>query len=202
MKKAQLEGTRREAQGTKAAKDIRNAGGVPAVLYGGTEQVHLSVDRKALGKLIYTPEVFQVELNIEGTTRKAIMKEVQFHPVTDEIIHIDFLELFADKPVKVKLPVRVIGSSLGVKNGGKLRVQFRKIDVVGLPDALPEDVEVDITPLRIGNAIRVKELATEKGVKFLNDPNAVVVMVAAARGAKEDSDEEGEEAATEESAAE
>lgn len=205
MKRAQLSGSLRENVGKKGAAAERKAGNVPAVLYGAGEPHHFAVNAMALGKLVFTPDVFLVELDLNGTKKEAIIKDVQFHPVTDEVLHADFLELQDGKEVKLKMPVRITGNSIGVRNGGKRMVLFRKVDVKGLPNALPEEVVVDVTPLKIGQSIRIKDLKSD-GVEFLNEPNAVVVQIRAARGAaagSEDEDEEGEgEEAAEEATAE
>lgn len=192
MKAIKLSGSLRENVGKTESAALRNSGKVPCVLYGGDKQYHFAVSRLDVAKVIYTPDVYKINLEIGGESFDAIVKDVQFHPVTDAIVHIDFLQLFADKEVKVKLPVRVTGSSIGVRNGGKLLVNFRKVDVKALPDAIPSELELDITKLRIGMAIRVKELSLD-GVTFLNNPNAMVVQVRTARGAVDTDDEEGEE---------
>jgi large subunit ribosomal protein L25 len=196
MKTVQLSGSVRQNVGKKDAVSLRNSGKVPAVLYGAGTQTHFAVDALPMSKLVITPNVYQIELDIEGTKNNAIIKEVQFHPVTEEIIHVDFLQLSEDKPVKLKLPLRLTGNSLGVRNGGKLLVNFRKVDVVGLPSAFPDDITVDITDLRIGMSVRVRDLSFD-GLTFLNDPAAMVVQVKMARGAvdAEEGEEEGEEAA-------
>ena len=129
----------------------------------------------------------------------AIIQDLQQHPVTDRIMHVDFLELFDDKPVKMKIPVRVIGRSPGVMAGGKLQQVFRRLQVVGLPSAIPGEIEADISTLNIGNAIRVKDLAIE-GVKLSDPANAVVVSVKMARGAKQEEEEEEEATSAEEEA--
>tara|TARA_R110001592_G_scaffold307299_2_gene580892 strand:- start:424952 stop:425566 length:615 start_codon:yes stop_codon:yes gene_type:complete len=191
MKTVQLSGSVRQNVGKKDAVSLRNSGKVPAVLYGAGTQTHFAVDALPMSKLVITPNVYQIELDIEGTKNNAIIKEVQFHPVTEEIIHVDFLQLSEDKPVKMKLPLRLTGNSLGVRNGGKLLVNFRKVDVVGLPSAFPDDITVDITDLRIGMSVRVRDLSFD-GLTFLNDPAAMVVQVKMARGAV-DAEEEGDE---------
>ncbi|MGB0165410.1 MAG: 50S ribosomal protein L25/general stress protein Ctc [Luteibaculum sp.] len=204
MKTVKLSGSLRENVGKKESVALRNDGKVPCVLYGGDKQFHFALSRLDVAKVIYTPDVYKIELNLGGETFEAIVKDVQFHPVTDAIVHIDFLQLFKDKEVKVKLPVKIVGNSIGVRNGGKLLVNFRKLDVKGLPEAIPAEFEVDITKLRIGMSIRVKELSSE-GLQFLNNPHAMVVQVRTARGAVDeaDEDEEGdEEAAAEGEAAE
>lgn len=196
MKAIKLSGSPRENVGKTESAALRNSGKVPCVLYGGDKQYHFSVPRLDVAKVIYTPDVYKIELEIEGQNFEAIVKDVQFHPVTDAIIHIDFLQLFDNKEVKVKLPVRVVGSSIGVRNGGKLLVNFRKVDVKALPAAIPSELEVDISKLRIGTSIRVSELSLD-GVTFLNNPNAMVVQVRTARGAVDTDDEEEEDGETE-----
>ncbi len=196
MKKVSLSGSPRENVGKKDAKQVRAAGMVPAVLYGGDKQIPFSLNAIAFGKYVYTPEVYIFEIDVDGTTYKAILKDLQFHPVNDKIIHADFLQLVDDKPVKMELPVRITGSSVGVRNGGRLGVNFRRIKVNGVPDNFPDVIELDITKLRIGQALRVKDLSME-GITVLHDPEAVVVSVSRARGAVEDAEEseEGEEGA-------
>ncbi len=193
MKQFNLSGSLRENVGKKGSKGLRTSGDVPAVIYGGEKAIHISLNKKELAKAIFTPDVYQVNLNIDGKVVPTIIKETQFHPVTDEILHVDFLELVENREVKVKLPVRLQGQSRGVKAGGKLLVHFRKVDLKGIPTALPAEVVVDITNLRIGQNIRVRDLANEQ-LSFLNDANAVVVAVAPARGAAIGSDADVEEA--------
>ncbi len=201
MKAINLSGSLRENVGKKESAALRSEGKVPCVLYGGEKQYHFSLARLDVAKVIYTPDVFRIELDLGGESFSAIVKDVQFHPVTDAIVHIDFLQLFDKKEVKVKLPVRIVGNSIGVRNGGKLLVNFRKLDVRGLPDAIPSEFEVDITSLRIGMAVRVRDLSAD-GITFLNNPNAMVVQVRTARGAVDDSDDEEEGEGEEAEAAE
>ncbi len=202
MKKAQLSGSLRANVGKKDAKALRNAGQVPCVLYGQGEQTHFSVRSVDLEKLIFSPDVYQVELDIDGTKKVAIIQDLDMHPVKDKPLHIDFLELSDDKPVKVQLPLRHSGSPIGVMNGGKLRQPYRKLRVVGLPGDLPEAVTVEIGDLRIGQSVRISDLNVE-GVTFLEPANAVILAVKMARGAVADEEEEEEgEAAAEEGASE
>lgn len=205
MKKVQLSGSPRANVGKKDAKALRAAGQVPAVLYGQGEQTHFSVKGVDLEKIVFSPDVYQVELDIDGKSTLAIIQDMQQHPVKDTIEHIDFLQLDAKKPVKVALPVRTTGSARGVLNGGRLMQVFRRLQVVGLPGDLPEEMVVDITNLRIGMSTRVSDVsALNPKLNFLDPANAVVVAVKTARGAVDDSDEEeeaeGEEAAAEEAA--
>lgn len=197
MKQVSLSGSPRENVGKKDAEVLREKGMVPCVAYGGKEQVHFYIDERHLNKLIFTPEVYQVNLNVDGKEIPAIIQDVQFHPVTDKPLHVDFLEIHDDKPVKVKLPVRLNGQSQGVLMGGKLALNFKRLKVTGLPNAFPDRVEVDISGLKIGDSVRVRDLEHE-GVRFLDPADAVVVAVKTARGAQAGGgEEEGEEAAAE-----
>ena len=199
MKTVQLSGSPRANVGKKDAKAVRNAGGVPCVLYGSGEQIHFSIRDVDLEKIIFSPNVFQIELDIDGNKKKAIIQEVQIHPVTDRLIHVDFLELVDDKPVKVNIPVQLSGRSKGVLNGGRLQQVFRHLKVEGLPKDLPDAIKIDITELRIGMSKRVSDLEMP-GVKILNASNAVVVSVKMARGAADDELEEEEDGEGEEGA--
>lgn len=198
MKKAQLSGSARANVGKKDAKTLRSSGMVPCVLYGQGEQFHFSVRSVDMEKLIFSPDIYQVEIDIDGTKKMAIIQDLQMHPVKDKPVHVDFLELKEDKPVKVKLPLRYTGSAIGVMNGGKLRQPNRNLRVIGLPGAIPDEITVDISGLKIGQSVRVGELEIE-GVTFLEPADAVAFGVKMARGAvaNEDEEEEGEEAAAE-----
>lgn len=193
MKEVSLSGSPREGVGKKDAKAVRNEGNVPCVVYGGDEQIHFSVKHTEMEKLVYTPNVYIINLDIDGKSVKSIIQEVQHHPVTDRIQHVDFIQLFEDKKVKVNIPVKLSGRSIGVMNGGKLQQIFRKLKVYAVPGDLPEAIEVDITELRIGQSVRVSDLI-EEGFNILNAPNAVVVGVRTARNIIEEEEElEGEE---------
>lgn len=192
MKKAQLSGSIRANVGKKDAKALRNAGLVPCVLYGTGEQIHFSVRSVDIEKLIFSPDVFQIELDLDGTKKMGIMQDLQMHPVKDKPLHIDFLELQDDKKVKVMLPLRTTGSAIGVMNGGKLRQPYRKLKVLGLPADLPEAIVVDITKLRIGHTVKINSLPAEN-IEFLDPQTAVVLSVKMARGAVEEEEEEEEE---------
>jgi large subunit ribosomal protein L25 len=199
MKEVSLSGALRTHVGKKDAKAIRNAGNIPCVVYGSGEQHHFSVKHTEMEKLVYTPNVYIINLDIDGNAKKAIIQDIQFHPVTDKIVHVDFIELADDKKVKLNIPVNLVGRAPGVLNGGKLQQIFRKLKVLGYPKDLPDTIEVDINKLRIGQAIRVRDISVE-GIELLNAPSAVVCSVKMARGAvdvDEDEEEEGEEAAEE-----
>lgn len=196
MKEVSLSGSKRENVGKKDAKALRNAGNVPAVLYGGSEQVAVSLKENDVNKLIFTPHVYLVNLDIDGNAVKAIVQDYQQDPVTDRIVHVDFLEVTDSKPVKVKLPVNIEGSSPGVMQGGKLQQVLRKLTVKGLLKDLPETIGVDISKLNIGDAVRVEQMEVE-GLSFLEASSALIVSVKMARGAKKDdgAEEEGVEEA-------
>ena len=192
MKVVQLSGSLRANVGKKDAKAVRNAGNVPCVLYGTGEQTHFSVRSVDVEKIIFSPDVFKVEIDIDGKKVTTLIQELQMHPVTDKPVHVDFLELTDGKEVKVGIPVQTTGRSKGVLNGGRLLQVFRRLDIVGLPKDLPDAIQLDISPLRIGQAIRVRDIQIP-GVKLLNDPSAVVVSVKMARGAADIDDEDEEE---------
>jgi large subunit ribosomal protein L25 len=204
MKTAHLSGSLRTNVGKKDAASLRNAGLVPCVLYGQGEQTHFSVKRTEMDKIVYSPEVFQVALDIDGKKAMGIIRELQQHPTKDTIQHVDFLELSDTKTVRVKLPVRLTGSSRGVMAGGKLMTVFRSLQCVGLAKDLPDAITLDISNLRIGQSIRVNSIEIP-GVTLLDPANAVVVSVKMARGAVKGADaddEEEEETATETEATE
>jgi large subunit ribosomal protein L25 len=168
---------------------------VPCVIYGQGTQTHFAVKRTELDKIVYSPEVFQVELDLDGKKMTGIIQELQQHPTKDTIQHVDFLELSDSKPVRVKLPVRLTGSARGVLAGGKLMTVFRNLQCVGLPGDLPDAITLDIAKLKIGMSIRVKNIEIP-GVTILDPANAVVVSVKMARGAVKgaDADDDEEEA--------
>lgn len=182
MKTVQLSGSLRANVGKKDASSLRTAGLVPCVLYGQGQQTHFSVKQVAIEKIVYSPDVYQVELNIDGKTAVGIIQELQQHPTKDTIQHVDFLELNETKTIRIKLPVRLVGSSPGVMAGGKLMLVFRSLQCVGLSKDLPEAIILDISSINIGGAIRVNSINIP-GITFLDPANAVVVSVKMARGA-------------------
>ena len=197
MKKAQLSGSLRANVGKKDTSALRNEGRVPCVLYGQGEQIHFSVRAVDVEKLIFSPDVFQVELDIEGAKKTvAIIQDKQMHPVRDTALHVDFLELDDKKPVKVSLPLLTTGAPIGVMNGGKLRQPYRTLRVTGLPGDLPESITLDVADLRIGQSLRVSDISID-GVTFREPASAVVLGVKMARGAVDDDLEEDEEATEE-----
>jgi large subunit ribosomal protein L25 len=195
MKTAQLSGSPRVNVGKKDATALRNAGRVPCVLYGTGEQTHFHVKLNDIEKIVYSPEVYQVELEVEGKKARGIIRELQQHATKDTIQHVDFLELNDTKPVRIGLPVRVKGSSKGVMAGGKLMQTFRRLNCVGLAKDLPDAITLDITKLKIGKSVRVGEINIP-GVKFLDPANAVVVSVKMARGATKPADDDEDDDGT------
>lgn len=192
MKTAQLSGSSRTNVGKKDAAATRNAGLVPCVLYGTGEQTHFAVKRIDLERIIFSPEVYHVELDVDGKKAMAIVRELQQHPLKSTIMHVDFLQTTDKKTIKVGLPVRITGSSAGVRAGGRLQTVFRNLACEGLAKDLPDAITLDITKLKIGQAIRVKDIAID-GVKLLDPANAVVVSVKMARGAVKGADADDDE---------
>lgn len=180
MKKVELIGTKRETKGSANASRQRRAQSIPCVLYGGKETLHFSADEKALGKIVHTPEVYRIELDIDGNKHTALLHEKQFHPVSDKLLHVDFLEMNDSKEARVDLSVKLIGQAAGVRKGGKLSQNMRKLRVKGLPTALPEHLEVDINALELGHSIRVSDLKFE-GLTLVEKPTDVVVTVKAVK---------------------
>jgi len=183
MKTFELSGTVRTDLGKKATKADRAVENVPCVLYGLGDNVHFTTTISNIRKLIYTPEVYVVELNIDGTKTKAIMKALQFHPVTDIVLHIDFLKITEDKPVIVELPVKLEGLAEGVKAGGKLALEMRKLKVKGLYPQIPENIVVNVSELGLGKSIQVGKVSVEN-LEILNNKNAVVAQVKLTRAAR------------------
>ncbi|MBU2949908.1 50S ribosomal protein L25/general stress protein Ctc [Tamlana agarivorans] len=194
MKSITIDGSQRESVGKKATKALRNAGQVPCVLYGGDKPVHFSAPELAFSKLVYTPNAHTVVINLDnGETLNAVLQDIQFHPVTDKILHIDFYQLFEDKEIALNIPVNLVGNSRGVKNGGVLRRNNRKLRIKALPANLPDFIEIDITPLKIGDKVSVADLLNEK-YSFLHTDNTVVCQIRTSRTAiAEDEEEEGAE---------
>ena len=183
MKTIELSGEVRENLGKKATKAVRVSENIPCVLYGGKDNVHFTVSASAVRKLIYTPEVYVVELTIGKNKTKAIMKELQFHAVTDKVQHIDFLEIDEKKPGVVELPVKLTGLAEGVKAGGKLSLEMRKLKVKGIYTNISESITVDVTNVGLGKSIQVGKLAL-KDLEILNSKMSVVAQVKLTRAAR------------------
>lgn len=185
MKSVSMSGSLRANVGKKDAKQIRNNGQVPCVLYGGEKQVTFSVDERAFTPLVFTPEVHTVDLDLDGQKFQAILQELQTHPVTDKIIHADFVQLIPGKSVTMNLPIKTVGNSAGVKAGGKLIKKLRKVSVRGPIEKMPENITVDIENLGIGQAVLVRDLSYE-GLTFLTSGNSTIVTVQVTRNVVEE----------------
>ena len=192
MKTLAISVKEREHVGKTNTRALRNQGNVPCVLYGGEKQVTFYAHENDFRKLVYTPDTFLVELDINGKKINAVMQDIQFHPVTEKILHIDFLQVFDDKPVTVSIPVNLKGIALGVRNGGVLMFRRNKIITKGLISSLPDSIEIDIEHLNIGMFIYIKDLNIE-GCHFLAPENSVVVGVKTARTVIEVVEEDEEE---------
>ena len=185
MKTLQIQASARADFGKKAAKACRREGQIPCILYGGGEEIAFTVDTKAVKPLIYTPNSYIVEIEIDGKVEKAVMREVQFHPVKEQILHIDFYRVQEGKPVAIDVPVRLTGNSEGVKAGGKLVLSKRKIRVSGMIENLPDELVIDITTLGVGKSIFVGDLQYENLTMLTPATTAVcaVRVTRATRGA-------------------
>ncbi|MEE9406556.1 MAG: 50S ribosomal protein L25/general stress protein Ctc [Polaribacter sp.] len=203
MKSITIKGSKRESVGKVSTKALRNAGMVPCVIYGGENPIHFSAEEKAFKKLVFTPNVFTASIEVDGQKIVAILQDIQFHPVTDRILHIDFYQLFDDKEVTMKIPVKLTGTSPGVLNGGSLRFTNRKLKIKALPANLPDFVTADISNLKIGSKLLVSSIFNDD-YTFMHPDNTVVVQVRTSRNASEEEEEEEEttEEATPEAAAE
>lgn len=203
MKSITIQGVKRESVGKASTRTLRNADQVPCVVYGGTEPLHFSADQKAFKGLVYTPEAHTVNLELaDGTKVAAILQDIQFHPVTDKIIHADFYQLSDDKPVTIEVPVRLTGRARGVVNGGVMRFNMRKLKVRAIPSNLPDEIVIDITSMRIGHKKYVDSIRNND-YTILHPDNAVIVAIRTSRTAVADTDDdEDEEAAGDAPAAE
>ena len=184
MKSIAISGSARQNVGKRDAKELRYEGKIPAVLYGGKEQTHFSVSAADLKPVLYTPEVIFVELEIGGKKSKAIVQEAQFHPLTDEVTHVDFLQLFDDKEVSVNIPIKLVGTSPGVKMGGKLVQKLRNLRVKALPNNLPQEIEVPMEGLEVGKSFRVGQVSLTDA-KVLNNADDTIVSVTMSRALRQ-----------------
>ena len=194
MKSVEIQGNVRTEVGSKYAKAERKAGNVPCVVYGGEAPIHFSAPTLAFRGLVYTAEAKTAKITVGDTTVEAVIQDIQFHPVTDQLMHIDFIQLVEGKAVTMNIPVVLQGQARGVLNGGKLKTILRQLSVRAIPGQFPESIELDITDLRIGKSIRVSDV-TPEGFEILNADTAVIVTVKKARGAVDEDDDEEEEGA-------
>ena len=196
MKTLAISAKLRNGTGKKDSKALRNQGNVPCVLYGGEKQVCFYAHENDFRNLVYTPEVFIVEFDIEGEKYRTVMQDLQFHPVTEKLLHLDFLQIFDDKEVTVTIPVHLKGNAVGIRDGGILSFRRRKIITRAIPSNLPDYIEINIEDVEIGQSIFIKDLRDER-YTFLAPDNAVVVGVRIARELiiEEEEEIEGEEGA-------
>jgi large subunit ribosomal protein L25 len=200
MKTVSISGSPRKSVGKKDAQRLRVKGLVPCVVYGGKEQIHFSTDERSFNKIIFTPEVCFVEIDLDGKIYRTILQDAQYHPTTDKIIHADFLELLDGKHIKLEVPVRLTGTSPGVLKGGKLNLKQRKLLVRALPANMPEEIVISIGKLDIGHGVKIKELKTNNFDLLQNDRTLVVQILKsrATDAATTEDDSEGETAETSE----
>lgn len=200
MKSLTIQGKKRESVGKSSTKALRNADQVPCVVYGGDEPIHFSTDVRSFKNLVYTAEAHTVVLELDnGNAINCILQDIQFHPVTDNILHADFYMISDDKPITMSIPVRLTGRSRGVQAGGVLRFNVRKLRVKAVPANLPDEIVIDITPMRINDKKFVKDLHADE-YTLMHPENQVICMIKTARTAVadlEDEDEEGEEGSSE-----
>ncbi|MBC5835070.1 50S ribosomal protein L25/general stress protein Ctc [Flavobacterium sp. F372] len=183
MKSITIKGSERESVGKVATKALRNAGMVPCVIYGGENPVHFSAEERAFKGLVYTPEAHTVVIELEGGKKfDGILQDIQFHPVSDKILHVDFYQLEATKEITMEVPVKVTGTSPGVLLGGVLRLNQRKLKVRALPANLPDSIEANISELEMGNKLYVTKLGAPE-YKILHPDNTVVCQVRISRAA-------------------
>lgn len=189
MKSIDVKGTARTATGKKATRELRKTGAVPCNLYGEQKDANgvnvamsFSTTQDELRKLVYTPDIYSVNLNIDGKECKAVMKELQFHPVTDQLLHVDFYEITEEKPIVMEVPIQLNGLAEGVKAGGKLAASVRKLKVRAPYTAIPEKLNIDVTSLGLGKTIKVGELHFE-GLELVTSPSVVVCQVKMTRSA-------------------
>ncbi|MEI6678521.1 MAG: 50S ribosomal protein L25/general stress protein Ctc [Mariniphaga sp.] len=188
MKKFQIKGTARQSVGKKDTKSLRAQDLVPCVIYGGEKVVHFQAHENEFRKLVYTPKVYQTEIDVDGVIFNAFMQALQFHPVTDKLLHIDFLEIRENVPVKLQIPVRLDGYAKGIQQGGRLKANLRTLKAKGFSKDFPDEIAIDVTELSIGESIRVSDVSVP-GIEILNAksvPVATVVVTRAARAAMAD----------------
>ena len=176
MKTIDLQVQRREDTGKRVAKDLRKEGKVPGVIYDNSKATHITVDVQAARKVLYTEETYVVNLDIEGEKQDVIVRNADFHPVTDILQHVEFLRVTDDRPVSVSLPIKLIGTAAGVIKGGKMAIKLRRLNVKGIPSKLPEKIEVDVSGLDLGESIKVMD-ANIEGIKVLTAPSAAIATV-------------------------
>lgn len=208
METITIKGNLRKDLGKKATKAIRREALVPCELYGGSENVHFSTTKKDLKGIVYTPNLYKAGIEVDGKTYEAILKDIQFHPVTDEILHVDFQELVEGTIIRTEVPVRPVGTAVGVKVGGKLLMNVRKLKVKTTPENLKDKIEINVSKLKLGQSFKVRDIE-DTGMQIMNAPSIPIAAVEiprslrsedskAAAMAGQDSDaDEGEETSEE-----
>lgn len=194
MKTIEIKGSLRKELGKKDSKQIRKSGSVPCVIYGKEKNIHFHAHELSFKNLVFTHEAHLVKIDLDGQEFKAVLQDMQFHPVSDRILHADFVQIFDNKPVIINIPVTVFGDSVGVKAGGKLIVKKRNLKVRGFAQDLPEDLPIDVTELKIAHSIKVGDLSFEK-IELIDPKITTVVTVATSRVALKTEEEEAAEAA-------
>lgn len=192
MKALKLSGSLRESVGKKDAKKLRREGKVPCVLYGGEKQIQFSIPEKDFKPVVFTPNTHLLNIEVDGKTYNCILQDIQYHPVKDNILHVDFLEIFEDKPVTISVPLRYTGTSKGILKGGRLFRKYRKLSISALPKDLPDEIVVDITELGINDSIKIEDLE-RPNITFLDPPTSVAAAIKTARAVEEDVEEEAVE---------
>jgi len=193
MKTIEIKGSLRTELGKKSSKIVRKEGNVPCVIYGKEQNVHFHAHENTFKNLIYTPDAHLVNLDLEGKEYKVVLQDIQFHPVSDKITHIDFIEVFDDKPLVISLPIKVTGDSVGVKAGGKLRIKKRHLKVRGYVNDIPENLLIDITDVKIHHSVKVGDLTYDK-IELIDPKITTVLSVATSRVVTKE-EEEAEAAA-------
>jgi large subunit ribosomal protein L25 len=191
METVAIKGNSRSEVRTKGAKAIRAAGKIPGVVYGGDTVSHVAVDFKELRHAVYTPDFKLIDLELDGEQISCIVKDIQFHPVTEEIVHVDFLRLVPGRSIKVEVPVRFDGASPGIKEGGSLVQKMRRIAIKTTPEHLVNELVIDISDLHLGFSVRVSDAIVGEGIEVLNTPNIPVASVEIPRALKTEEEEEG-----------
>lgn len=205
MKTISISAEKRTELGKKSTRDLRKADHVPCVMYGGAEVIHFHAHENDFRHIVYTPNAYIVEMTLDGQKHKAVMQELQFHPVSDKLNHIDFVEVFDDKPVSVEIPIKLVGAAIGLKDGGKPRQRRRVLKVRGLVKYLPDTLEIDITDVAIGDVIKIGDLSYDN-LEILDPSQSMIFAVVSSRISKGmemgEAEAEAEEAAEAAEAAE
>lgn len=189
MKTLEIKGTLRTELGKKSSKQIRKEGNVPCVIYGKEQNTHFFATENSFINLVYTPDAHIVRLDLEGKEFNLVLQDIQFHPVSDKVSHVDFIEISDNKPITINLPIKVTGDSVGVKAGGKLRIKKRSLKVKGFASEIPEFLPIDITDVKIHHSIKVGDLSYDK--IELTDPKITTVLSIATSRVVQKGEEEG-----------